>query len=338
MSLSTTEVDVGRRRFLQVAGLTATVGATGLGSTHTVAAQPDDDAFDRWFADVENYEGVVDRRGQSEVTVTVGATGNGGPFAFDPAAIRVDPGTTVIWEWTGEGGDHNVVATDGAFESDLTGEAGHTFAQTFQTETVSLYSCTPHEAMGMKGAVVVGDMSVGTAGGPGETAFTEPDYGGWFDDVENFDGTEDATGQEEVRIAVGAPGTGGDFAFEPAAVRVDPGTTVVWEWTGEGGQHNVYDDGVGYESPMYSDAGATYALTFDGEGISKYACAPHESMGMKGAVVVGNPAAAGDGMSLGELALWVLVFGAAVSPLAISEIVVRRRDRQADESPAATAG
>lgn len=250
-------------------------------------------------------------------------------FGHLDAPTTIDQGATVVWEWTGDGGDHNVAAEDGSYKSDLTSTAGHTFTATFDTEAVSLYACSPHKAMGMKGAVIVDDIDVGAApAGPDE--FQEPDYGSWFDDVENFSETVDATGQDEVRIAVGAPGNGGGFAFEPAAVHIDPGTTVIWEWTGEGGHHNVYDEETGYESPMQHEAGATYALTFDGTGISKYACAPHETMGMKGAIVIGNPAA-DEGMSLLELLLWGVVFGTAVSPLAVSEIIVRRRKREADD-------
>ncbi|ESP90042.1 halocyanin 2 [Candidatus Halobonum tyrrellensis G22] len=31
-------------------------------------------------------------------------------MAFDPAAVAVDAGTTVTWEWTGRGGEQDVVA------------------------------------------------------------------------------------------------------------------------------------------------------------------------------------------------------------------------------------
>ena len=111
--------------------------------------------FGGWFDDVENYDGVVDETGASEVTVNVGAQGNGGNFAFDPAAIRIDSGTTVVWEWTGQGSFHDVVAEDGSFESEQTDEEGHTFEHTFEESGTYEYACTPHKAMGMKGAVVV---------------------------------------------------------------------------------------------------------------------------------------------------------------------------------------
>ena len=78
------------------------VGTAALGvASHPAAVAEDPDEFTVWFEDVENFDGIVDRRGESPVTITVGAPGNGGDFAFKPAAVRVDPGTTVVWEWTG---------------------------------------------------------------------------------------------------------------------------------------------------------------------------------------------------------------------------------------------
>ena len=75
----------------------------------------------------------------------------------------------------------------------------------------------------------VGAAALGVAGSA--SAQSEPDYGGWFDDVSNFDGTVDKRGQDTVEISVGVDGNGGSFAFGPAAVKVNPGTEVVWTWT-----------------------------------------------------------------------------------------------------------
>lgn len=144
------------RRSVLRAGATA-VGAAGLaGSAAAQEAQtetrPD---FGSWLEDVDG--GYLDARGQDEVTVDVGASGNSGNFAYRPAGLWVDPGTTVVWEWTGKGGQHNVVAEGGAFESDLAAEAGFTFEHTFESGGITNYYCQPHRALGMKGAVAVGD-------------------------------------------------------------------------------------------------------------------------------------------------------------------------------------
>ena len=50
---------------------------------------------------------IEDLTGEAEVTVAVGAEDRGD--AFDPVAFRIATETTVVWEWTGEGGGHNVV-------------------------------------------------------------------------------------------------------------------------------------------------------------------------------------------------------------------------------------
>mgnify|MGYP000011035477 CR=1 FL=1 len=125
-------------------------------------------------------------------------------------------------------------------------------------------------------------------GGGGETV---PDYGGFLDQVGNFDGsTVDATGQDTVTVEVGVQANGGAYGFGPPAVHVDNGATVQWEWTGEGGGHNVVSDGDGPldSGSTTSSAGVNYEHTFEEDGIYPYVCVPHEGLGMKGAVVVGT--------------------------------------------------
>ncbi|NEU58197.1 halocyanin domain-containing protein [Halorussus sp. MSC15.2] len=140
------------------AGTAAAAGLSG-----TAAAQS---GLSSWFENVSNYDGVVDETGKSEVTVEVGTKGNNGNFAFGPAAVRVDPGTKVVWKWTGNGGSHNVAAEDGSFKSEMTDKKGHTFSQTFEETGVVKYACVPHKAMGMKGAIVVGsEAASGAASG-----------------------------------------------------------------------------------------------------------------------------------------------------------------------------
>lgn len=162
MAQGTTDdaVTISRRRLLGTTAA-ATTGGLALGAG-TATGQP---SFDGWFEDVSNYDGIVDERGATEVTVTVGVEQGSGPFGFGPAAVQVDRGTTVTWEWNGDGGQHNVVDLDGTYESDLYSEAGATFSHTFESPGVSKYYCDPHRAMGMKGAVVVGDLPGGSSAG-----------------------------------------------------------------------------------------------------------------------------------------------------------------------------
>ena len=130
----------------------------------------------------------------------------------------------------------------------------------------------------------------GTEGGDGGGG-GEPDYGGFLDQVGNFDGTTvDATGQDTATVEVGVQANGGAFGFGPPAIHVDNGATVQFEWTGNGGGHNVVSDGDGPldSGSAVSSAGVNYEHTFEEDGIYPYVCVPHESLGRKGAVVVGT--------------------------------------------------
>jgi len=164
---------VTRRRVLQtgvalgiavVAGCAGGDGESGGGTDGDGDGDGDGDAgggdsstaaYDEWLSNVPNYDGsVADRTGDDSVTVAVGA-GNG--LFFDPPAVRVTTGTTVVWEWTGQGGQHNVVEESRAFESELATTAGTTFERTFDEPGVVRYVCVPHQAVGMKGVVEVVD-------------------------------------------------------------------------------------------------------------------------------------------------------------------------------------
>jgi len=146
------DTSMSRRGFFRVSAGAAATTATVAAGSGTAAA-----AYDGWLDDVDNYDGTHDYRGEDEVHVTVGA---GDGLLFDPAAVLIDEGTTVVWEWTGEGGGHNVAAVDDAFESELTEEGGFVFEHTFEDVEEGEffnYVCTPHEAVEMKGTVAIGE-------------------------------------------------------------------------------------------------------------------------------------------------------------------------------------
>ncbi|MCL9817244.1 halocyanin domain-containing protein [Natronocalculus amylovorans] len=143
-----------RRVLLGTAGV-ATValsGCMGGDDGGNPDADLEEDTYGDWFASARGYEGTVDQTGNSEVTVEVGTEGG---LAYTPAAVRVSTGTTVVWEWTGQGGLHNVVEEDDVFSSSNKGEEGATFTHTFDEPGVYRYVCTPHEHQGMVGAVDV---------------------------------------------------------------------------------------------------------------------------------------------------------------------------------------
>lgn len=78
---------------------------------------------------------------------------------FGPAVVAVEVGQTVTWTWVGSN-DHNVVAEDGQFTSEVQDDG--TFTWTPQAEGRIVYRCTLHPSM--VGVVEVG--AVPTSGVP----------------------------------------------------------------------------------------------------------------------------------------------------------------------------
>jgi halocyanin-like protein len=361
--LDNNNTTLSRRGVLRAAAGSATALAAGAAATGTAAAQD----YGGWFTGdakggaVGNYDGTtVDQTGQDEVTVEVGVNANGGSFGFGPAAVRVDPGTTVNFEWVSN--THNVVVEDQPEGADWSGDEeinneGYSYSHTFEAEGIYKYYCDPHLSMGMKGAVVVGGS--GDGGGGGSDAPTvEADYGDWFTSdadggaVGNFDGsTADRTGQDEVTVEVGTDANGGSFGFGPPAVRVSPGTTVNFEWVSN--THNVVvqnqPEGADWSGDEeIHNEGYSYSHTFDTPGVYTYYCNPHLTAGMKGAVVVGAaPGGSGGdgGGGTGQRAfagstLWKSVFAGGVALAMLAPILTSyyRNRTPAGHSDSGSAG
>ena len=156
-----------RRTLLAAAGGASTVliaGCSGGGNGDDEPTGNGDDAPPeeraRTYLDEQDTGGwdgdIVDETGQDEIVIANGAGPNG--FQFDPPGVRVDAGTTVIWEWTGQGGGHNVTSEGGSdfdFESERTDEEGFVFEQTFEEDGAALYVCSAHRAQAQYGAVIV---------------------------------------------------------------------------------------------------------------------------------------------------------------------------------------
>jgi len=187
---------------------------------------------------------------QEDLHIDVGAGENG--FQFAPDDVVIEAGSTVVWEWTGDGGSHNVVSDNDSadFESELTDEAGHTFTHTFEEPGTYDYVCIPHQALGMSGRIRVEPKEIGS------------------------------------RIDVGAGENGFQFAPDDAVIEV--GSAVVWDWTGDGGAHNVVsdDDNADFESELTDEAGHIFTHTFEEPGTYDYVCIPHQAQGMSGQVTV----------------------------------------------------
>lgn len=157
-----TDIDIDRRKVLKAGGATllaATAGCMGDGDDGgdgggdggnggDVPGEVDDH-----LSDANGYSGSVeDMTGQGSVTVENGA--NEPDYEYNSAAIRVDTGTEVTWEWVSDG--HTVTVTSGPadIDTDINNE-GHTMSYTFDEAGIVLYECTPHAALGQLGAVIV---------------------------------------------------------------------------------------------------------------------------------------------------------------------------------------
>lgn len=185
--------------------------------------------------------------------VVVGADGPG----FDPATLRIPQGATVRWVWAT--GDHSVNPVQRPERSDWTGTEldrvfgpGNDYRHTFDVPGRYVYRCDAHP--GVRGEVLVRP--------------TNP-----------------------VRVTVGPDG---DLAFDPLRFRVAPGTTVAWFWDTPGHNIVVEDRPAGTDwsgtegGPGRTfEAGHVHRHTFETPGAYPYHCAPHESAGMWGEIVVG---------------------------------------------------
>lgn len=88
--------------------------------------------------------------------------------------------------------------------------------------------------------------------------------------------------------------------FEPHVTWVNPGGTVTW--VNASGMHSATayhpdndkpllmpEDAAAFDSGLLSETGAEFSHTFDTVGIYHVYCSPHESLGMLGSVIVGEP-------------------------------------------------
>lgn len=108
----------------------------------------------KWLSAGTAFDGIVDRTGKDTATVSVGDDNI--EHSIEPAVLKVSPGTTVNWEWTGEGGGHNIIAMDGTFSYDsVTLGDETTFEHSFPEPGVYRYYCEPHESLGGRGVILV---------------------------------------------------------------------------------------------------------------------------------------------------------------------------------------
>ncbi|RXK46980.1 halocyanin domain-containing protein [Halorientalis pallida] len=168
-----------RRWLLRAVGAGVVAGTAGCSASSGSAAGSDVPTvpgseyptIDEWLSTSDvggpatNYHGeLLDWTDRDTVTISVGADGNEGNFAYGPPAVVVSTGTVVEWSWTGLGNPHDVAAhpTDQLGASDYTFDSGGLkdgsgvkFTTTMDQQGSALYHCTPHLSLGMKGGIVV---------------------------------------------------------------------------------------------------------------------------------------------------------------------------------------
>ncbi|WP_280587686.1 plastocyanin/azurin family copper-binding protein [Halorubrum sp. Boch-26] len=170
--------DVSRRAFIRTAGGATAAAGAATATAGTAAAQEEQPVWPSG-ASSGNVGSYRDARGESDVTVSVGAGDQG--LAFDPTLLWVDTGTTITFEWTGNGGAHNVQNVEGPAglaSGDPVGEEGYTYEYETSEEDVGIthYHCVPHTAVGMHAGLAVGEdiETESTGGGGGSNAVFVP--------------------------------------------------------------------------------------------------------------------------------------------------------------------
>jgi halocyanin-like protein len=103
--------------------------------------------------DANDYDGEVkDETGETSISIKNGT--NAPQYAFTPAAVKIDAGTEVTWEWVSD--VHTVHPEYDDFEGETTiYNEGHSYSYTFEEPGTYLYYCQPHRVIGQLGAVIV---------------------------------------------------------------------------------------------------------------------------------------------------------------------------------------
>lgn len=174
-----------RRQLLKLAGTAAAVGLAGCSVGGQNRSRPTETPRSH---DHESGHGDADQHGHDHDEGTPAHPSPSAEVAmrteddeqhYVPHLVWIEPGGTVTWHV--ESGAHDTVAyhpendrplrmPEGAtpWQSELL-EAGDSFEHTFEQPGVYDYFCTPHEAVGMVGTVIVGEPD-----SHGQPALAEP--------------------------------------------------------------------------------------------------------------------------------------------------------------------
>lgn len=85
-----------------------------------------------------------------------------GKVFFEPGVLKIKSGDTVTWVQEDNVNEHNVITYPdgipkgtGMFESPMMRRSGEQWSRTFGKSGTYRYHCHPHEAVGMRGVVIV---------------------------------------------------------------------------------------------------------------------------------------------------------------------------------------
>jgi plastocyanin len=162
--------------------------------------------------------------------------GGKNPYYFSPDKLTIQPGDTVTFENAQED-THDVMfvnvpkAVDEMIMSPMMEKKGQKWSYKFTLPGTYQFHCHPHEALGMKGTIIVGQASK-----PGETkAMNHHKMGEHAEGAEehHHDGTEAADHHDSKAATTGQPqGTGKvisvDAANNSIKLEHDPIKALVW--------------------------------------------------------------------------------------------------------------
>ncbi len=138
-----------------------------------------------------------------------------------------------------------------------------------------------------------------------------------------------AFAQEGETVTITMNTQDGQFYFDPVGVHIEPGTTV--RFVIESGSHNTVAYAEANGKPQRipegaeawsSEIGEDFEITLTAEGVYDFYCLPHESLGMVGRIVVGDPDAS-PAKDPSELS-----FDAAAQRLPAVEAILAQEDGQ----------
>ena len=175
--------------------------------------------------------------------------------AFNPSSFSVTVGTTIVWT-NNDKESHTVTARSGAFDSGNVG-VGATYRTVFNTVGSFPFVCTIHPSM-------VGVVAVSAAGAPAPPPPPPP-----APPPAPAPPPPPAAGSNTIQII--------DYAFRPATITINAGTTLTWTNVGQA-VHTVTAGDGSFASGNVRAGTGQYTHPFATAGTFTYICDIHPDM------------------------------------------------------------